>query len=162
MTDRPQLRQLTSTMVSSSSATPAGTSPAVAASVNFDVLMQAHLARVFNERDGGRRRDALQELYTGDATFFEPHAVVTGYEAISSAIDALQASLPPDFVFTASGIAIGHNGIARLHWHAGPPDGPVAVTGTDVAQVENGRIKALYVFVDPAAGEPGSARRSSL
>jgi hypothetical protein len=27
----------------------------------------------------------------------------------------------------------------------------VAVTGTDVAHIENGRIKLLYVFVDPAA-----------
>ncbi len=160
MTDRSQLRPMTSTTVSSPDAARAGTSPAVTAPVNFDVLMQAHLARVFNERDSGRRLDALQELYTGDATFFEPHAVVTGYEAISSAIDALQASLPPHFVFTASGIAIGHNGIARLHWRAGPPDGPVAVTGTDVAQVENGRIKALYVFVDPALRESDSTRRS--
>jgi hypothetical protein len=129
-------------------------------SVNFDALMQAHLARIFNERDGGRRMDALKELYANDATLFEPHAAVTGYAAISGAVDALQASLPPDFVFTAAGIAVGHNGVARLHWRAGPPNGPVAVTGTDVAQVENGRIKALYVFVDPAPREPDPTQRS--
>jgi len=27
----------------------------------------------------------------------------------------------------------------------------VAATGTDVAHIENGRIKLLYVFVDPGA-----------
>ncbi len=127
--------------------------------VNFDALMQAHLARVFNERDGRWRLEALKELYTNDATLFEPHAVVKGYAAISGAVDALQAKLPPQFVFTAAGIAVGHNGVARLHWRAGPPNGSVAVTGTDVAQVENGRIKALYVFVDPAPREPDSTQR---
>ncbi len=130
-------------------------------SVNFDALMQAHLARVFNERDGGRRLEALKELYTNDSTLFEPHAAVTGYAAISGAVDALQASLPPEFVFTAAGIAVGHNGLARLHWRVGPPNGPVAVTGTDVAQVENGRIKALYVFVDPAPREPDPTQRTT-
>jgi hypothetical protein len=130
-------------------------------SVNFDALMQAHLDRVFNERNGGRRMEALKELYTNNATLFEPHAAVTGHTAISAAVDALQASLPPDFVFAAAGIAVGHNGLARLHWRAGPPNGPVAVTGTDVAQVENGRIKALYVFVDPAPREPDPTQRSS-
>lgn len=118
-------------------------------SVGFDALMQAHLARVFGERDPGRRLDALEELYTEDATLFEPQAAVTGHQAISDAVDALQASMPPDFVFTAAGPAVGHNGVARLHWRVGPPDGPAAVTGTDVAHVENGRIKALHVFLDP-------------
>ena len=127
-----------------------GANSAAPVPVDFDALMQGHLARVFGERDAGRRLLALKELYTEDATLFEPHAAATGYDAISGAVAALQASLPPDFVFTAFGIAVGHNGVARLHWRAGHPDEPVAVTGTDVAQVENGRIKTLYVFVDPA------------
>jgi hypothetical protein len=117
--------------------------------VDYDAMMQAHLARVFGERDASRRLLALKELYTEDATLFEPHATVTGYQAISRAIDAVQATLPPDFVFTPSGGALGHNGVARLHWQAGAPGGPAAVTGTDVAKFEHGRIKALYVFVDP-------------
>ena len=57
----------------------------------------------------------------------------------------------PNFVFTATGHAVGHNGAARLFWRAGPPDRPAAITGTDVAHIENGRIKLLYVFVDPVA-----------
>jgi SnoaL-like domain len=118
--------------------------------IDYDALMQAHLTRVFGERDSGRRLSALQDLYAEDASLFEPHAAVTGHVAISSAVDALQASMPPDFGFAALGAAVGHNGVARLQWRAGPPDGPAAVTGTDVAHVENGRIKTLHVFVDPA------------
>lgn len=117
----------------------------------FDALMHANIVRVFNERDPGRRRMALGELYSEDATLYDPETVATGWGAISQAVEDLLLRLPPDFVFTATGQAVGHNGAARLFWRAGPPDGPVAVTGTDVAHIENGRIKLLYVFVDPGA-----------
>jgi hypothetical protein len=119
--------------------------------IDLDALMQANIVRVFNERDADRRRVALNELYAADATLYDPETVATGREAICGAVDNLLLSLPPDFVFTAIGHAVGHNGAARLFWRAGPPDGLVAVTGTDVAHIENGRIKLLYVFVDPVA-----------
>ncbi len=119
-----------------------------AESVDFDALMQANLVRVFGERDADRRRTALRELYAEDATLYEPQAVATGWEAISGAVDTLLASMPPDFVFTPAGHAAGHNGVGRLFWRVGPPAGPVAVTGTDVAHVEGGRIKSLHVFLD--------------
>jgi hypothetical protein len=115
----------------------------------FDALMQANIMRVFNERDPDRRRMALSELYSEDAILYDPETVATGWGAISQAVEDLLLRLPPDFVFTAAGHAVGHNGTARLFWRAGPADGPVAVTGTDVAHIENGRIKLLYVFVDP-------------
>jgi hypothetical protein len=35
-------------------------------------------------------------------------------------------------------------------WQSGPPNGPVAVTGTDVARFEGGRIQTLHVFLDPS------------
>jgi ketosteroid isomerase-like protein len=119
--------------------------------IDLDALMQANIVRVFNERNSDRRRAALGELYAEDATLYDPETVATGWEAISGAVDNLLLSLPPDFVFTATGHAVGHNGAARLFWRAGPPDGPVAFTGTDVAHIEDGRIKLLYVFVDPVA-----------
>lgn len=60
------------------------------------------------------------------------------------------AAPPPDFVFTAVRSAVGHHGIGRLQWHSGPAQGPVAVTGMDLARFEDGRIQELTVFVDPA------------
>ena len=122
-----------------------------AGTIDLDALMQANIARVFNERNPSLRLAALDELYAEDATLYDPETVATGRQAISKAVDSLHHMLPTDFVFTATGHAVGHNGAARLFWRAGPPDGPVAVTGTDVAHIENGRIKLLYVFVDPAA-----------
>jgi hypothetical protein len=90
-------------------------------------------------------------LYAEDATLYDPETVATGRDAISGAVDNLLLSLPPDFVFTATGRAVGHNGAARPFGRASPPDGRVAITGRDVAHIENRRIKLLYVFVDPVA-----------
>ena len=121
-----------------------------AKSIDYDGLMQANLARVFGERDASRRMKAIAELYADDATLYEPpDASATGHAAISQAVEALLSSLPPNFVFTAIGPAVGHHGLGRLRWQSGPPDGPAAVTGMDVARIEGGRIQTLHVFLDP-------------
>jgi len=127
-----------------------GSSKPKAGAIDFDALMQANLVRVFGERDADRRRAALRELYAEDAVLYEPQAVASGWEAISAAVGSLLDGMPPGFTFSPAGQAVGHNGVGRLFWRAGPPAGPVAVTGTDVAHVEGGRIKTLHVFLDPA------------
>ena len=130
----------------------AGGGPAEAVdAAELDRLMQANIVRVFNERNPDRRLAALDELYTENATLCDPEAAATGRKAISEAIDSLHRMLPPAFVFTSVGHAAGHDGAGRLFWRAGPPGGPAAVTGVDVAHIEGGRIKLLYVFVDPTA-----------
>src|ERR1700686_1656813 len=96
------------------------------AAINYDGLMQANLARVFGERDAGRRIDAIRKLYAEDAVLYEPDASAKGHAAISEAVTALLAHLPPNFVFRAAGPAVGHNSVGRLQWQAGPPNGPVA------------------------------------
>ena len=122
------------------------------APTNYDKLMRANLARVFNERDAGRRIGAIGELYASDAVLWDPEGVAKGHAAISETVTALLAQLPPNVVFSATGPAVGHHEVGRLHWRAGPAGGSAAVTGTDVAHFENGRIRSLYVFLDPAAG----------
>lgn len=120
--------------------------------IDYDRLMQANLQRVFGERDAERRLEAIRALYAEDAVLNEPHASVQGHVAIRDAVTALLASLPSDVVFTAAGPASGHHGVGRLLWRSGRAGGPVAVTGMDIAQFEDGRIRVLTVFVDaPAA-----------
>ena len=123
---------------------------AAEASIDYDSLMQANLARVFGERDAAKRAKAIRELYAEDAVLNEPQASAKGHAAISEAVTELLASLPPNFGFTAMGPAIGHHGIGRLRWRSGPPGGPVAVTGMDIARFEGGRIQSLFVFIEPA------------
>jgi hypothetical protein len=92
--------------------------------IDLDAFMRANMNRVFNERNVGQRLAALGELYSNDATLYDPEAVVTGREAISAAVDSLLGNFPPDYVFTAAGPAVGHNGAARLFWRLGPPGKP--------------------------------------
>jgi SnoaL-like domain len=117
--------------------------------IDYDGLMQANLSRVFGERDAERRIEAIRELYAQDAELNEPHASAKGHAAIAEAVTALLAGMPPDFAFRAAGPAVGHHSVSRLQWRSGPPNGPVAVTGTDVAHFEGGRIHSLFVFLDP-------------
>ncbi len=122
------------------------------ASVDYDRLMQANLASVFNERDAGKRIRAIGELYAEGAVLYEPpDTAAKGHAAISEAVTRLLATLPPDFAFAAAGPALGHHGIGRLRWQAGPPNGPVAVNGMDVAHFQDGRIRSLHVYIEPAA-----------
>jgi hypothetical protein len=116
---------------------------------DYDRILQANLKYVFGERDAGLRIAAIRDLYSPDAVLHEPDSIKAGYDAISQAVEELLAGLPPAFVFSPMGPAVGHHGLARLRWRAGPPEGPVAVTGTDVARIEGGRIASLHVFIDP-------------
>ena len=120
-------------------------------SIDYDGLMQANAIRVFSERDPARRLAAIRELYTADAVLTEPEVVCKGEAAISDAVTELLSKLPPAFAFRPIGAAIGHHGVGRLLWSAGPPNAPPAFTGMDIAHFNDGRIQALYVFLDPAA-----------
>lgn len=117
--------------------------------IDFAAVMHANLERVFGEHSPARRIEAIRELYAPDAILHEPDRSVQGHEAISQAVTELLAHLPSEFVFTPVRPALGHNGVGRLQWTAGPPGGPVAVTGLDVAHIELGLIKTLHVFLDP-------------
>jgi hypothetical protein len=122
------------------------------ASIDYDGLMQANLASVFNERDAGKRIRAIGKLYVEGAVLYEPSDTpVEGHAAISEAVTRLLASLPPAFAFTATGPALGHHGVGRLRWQAGAPNGPVAVNGMDIAHFQDRRIHSLYVFIEPVA-----------
>lgn len=118
---------------------------------DFETLMQMNLTRVFNERDAARRLEAIAEIYDEQAVLYEPHAVAIGHQQISKAVSDLLASLPPDFGFVADGPAVGHHGVGRLRWKSGLAGMPPAVTGTDVARIEEGKIRTLHVFLDPTS-----------
>jgi hypothetical protein len=119
-------------------------------SIDYDGLMQANLTEVFGNRDVVQRVQAIKRLFAEDAMLYEPEAAVQGHAAIDAAVSQLLGRLPTDFVFSAVAPAAGHHGMGRLSWRLGPPDGPPAVTGMDLAQISEGCIQALFVFLDSA------------
>lgn len=126
------------------------TTPA-AAGPDDDRLLRANLERVFNERDAAQRSAAVADLFTEEPVLYEPANLVQGRAAIAAVAGALLDRFGPTFRFTPVAGAVGHHGLALLRWQAGPDGGPVAVTGTDVAEIVGGRIARLWVLLDPAA-----------
>jgi hypothetical protein len=120
-------------------------------SADYDALLRANLQRVFNERDAAKREQAIAELFVDDPVMFEPTDIVRGREAISQVAGKLLEQFGPDFTFVPIGTAVGHHGLAHLPWQAGPRDGPVAVTGADVAEIVENRIVRLWVLLNPPA-----------
>ncbi|RWX74667.1 nuclear transport factor 2 family protein [Neorhizobium lilium] len=117
--------------------------------VDYDGLMQAHLYRVFAERDADKRRAAIRELYAETVTVFEPDAEATGHDGLDHTVEAILSKAPPSFVFGTFGPAVGHHGIGRMRWHFGPEGAPPVVSGLDVVEIVDGKIAKLYVFLDP-------------
>ncbi len=111
-------------------------------------LLQANLNRVFNERDAARRRQAIEELYSADAMLYEQEATYSGTEAIARAVTHLLGALPPKLAFSMVAPVMENHDMGKLLWRGQLPDGTIVVTGTDVAQVEGGRIRSIHVFVD--------------
>jgi hypothetical protein len=116
---------------------------------DYDRLLRANLERIFNERDGAERERALDELFVADPVMYEPTTVVVGRAAISEIAGKLLERFGPDFRFAPDGVAVGHHGLGVLRWKGGPRNGPVVVTGADVANVVDGRITRLWVMLDP-------------
>ena len=111
-------------------------------------LMLRNLSEVFGERDGDRRMAAIENLYSEDAVFFEAERRFEGHQAINDAVAALQASFPAEFEFSAVAPPARNHDVGRLFWRLGPAGSPPVVNGMDVAQFKDGRIHALYVFLN--------------
>jgi hypothetical protein len=117
--------------------------------VDFDALLKANLARVFNERDGAKRALAIAALFTETPVMYEPQGAVHGRDAIDSVAGDLLQQFGPTFRFQAEGVAVGHHGMATLRWTAGEPGLPAVVQGFDTAEVVDGRIARLWVLIEP-------------
>ena len=103
---------------------------------------------MFGERDATRRQAAIRELYADDVVVYEQHAKAAGHAGVDHVVEDILSKVPPSFVFGTFGPGIGHHDVGRLRWHFGPEGGPPVVTGLDVVQVADNRIKTLHVFLD--------------
>jgi hypothetical protein len=124
---------------------------ATSSELDYDHLLRSNLERVFNERDGARRGEAIAGLYVSDPVLYEPTNIVTGREAISAVAGGLLEQFGPDFAFRPEGRALGHHGMASLRWSAGPANAAPTVSGIDTAEIVDGRIARLWVLLDAPA-----------
>ncbi|MFM0080307.1 nuclear transport factor 2 family protein [Paraburkholderia sediminicola] len=110
-------------------------------------LLYRNLQEVFGEGDAERRRAAIEELYTEDCVLYVPPGTFVGHDALDKFAGDLRAS-HPHFVYAPHGEAQALHNAGRLAWGSGTRGEAPDYTGVDVIIVRDGRIEALYVFLD--------------
>lgn len=110
-------------------------------------LLYRNLQEVFGEVDAMRRRAAIEALYTEDCVLYAPPGVFVGHDALDKFAGDLRAT-HPHFVYAPHGEAQTLHNAGRLAWGSGPSGEAPDYTGWDVIIVRDGKIEALYVFLD--------------
>ena len=117
-------------------------------SFSISTLVTRSLLSVFGENDPARRRAIIDEICTDDCAFYDPNSgVYRGREEIDRIAGAIRAT-HPDFRYQpiAEPEELGNGG--RIKWVSGRPGEAPAYAGTDFIIARDGRIAALYIFLD--------------
>lgn len=113
-------------------------------------LLEDSLLVIWNDRDADRRLEAMKRIYSPDIRFFESNTgeALAGHQAINGLISTLQAEWPAEFRFALSKPSRVNHTIQVISWQLGPEGAPPVATGMDVAVIEQGLIRSLYLFLD--------------
>ncbi len=122
--------------------------PSVGADVDrIETLLVRNLPEVFGEDDPTRRRVAIEELYTEDCILYAPPGIFVGHDALDKFAGDLRAT-HPHYVYTLNGAPQVLHNSGRLSWGSGPKGETPAYTGVDFIIARDGKIAALYVYLD--------------
>jgi hypothetical protein len=106
----------------------------------------------WNETDKDARDALLASGWDVGATYVDPLAEVSGVDAISDLIAAVQGHYP-GHVFTPVGEVDAHHAVTRFQWGLGLPGEEPAAVGFDVVSLDDdGRIRAVTGFLDRVPG----------
>ena len=115
---------------------------------SISTLLTRNLQEVFGEGDPARRRAAIDDIFTEDCVFCDPHTGVhRGRDEIDRIAGAIRAT-HPDFQYTPTAEPEELHNAGRVRWVSGPPGEAPAYAGTDFIIARDGRIAALYLFFD--------------
>jgi len=114
-------------------------------------LLEASLLNIWNDRDDKSRREMMEKIYSADIVFYESNdgPAFIGHQAINDLIGKLQAEWPIEFNFTITNSMVNHQA-QYVSWTLGiSGENPVA-SGADIAIIESGKIKSLYLLLNPS------------
>ncbi|RSM43219.1 nuclear transport factor 2 family protein [Amycolatopsis balhimycina DSM 5908] len=111
---------------------------------NAVIELVGNYIAMWNETDGRVRRTMVEDLFTPNGTYTDPTVAADGTAAIDEYIATSQKNLT-GMLFT-HGTVLTHHDAVHFSWQIGPAGGEPAVTGFDVAWIEDGRIRRLYGF----------------
>ena len=115
---------------------------------SIPTLLIRNLQDVFGENDPARRRAAIDEIFAEDGVFYDPHrGVYRGRDEIDRIAGEIRAT-HPDFRYQPISEPEESGNGGRVQWVAGRPGDPPAYAGTDFIIARDGRIAAVYLFLD--------------
>ncbi|WP_229379647.1 nuclear transport factor 2 family protein [Fibrella forsythiae] len=117
-------------------------------------LLEDSLLKVWSERNDEQRLAVMQRIYAADIIFYETDQgeAIKGHQAIDALIKTLQSQWPPEFVFSLTRPAVFNHGVSHVAWTLGAAQATPVASGMDIAIIENGLIKELYLYLDAPAG----------
>ena len=105
---------------------------------------------MWNETDPERRRFIIEQTWTEDGSYVDPHAEVAGAEGLDALVAAVQAQFPGHRFILADGPDHHHDRM-RFTWQLVGADGGAVATGIDFATVaDDGRLRAVTGFLEAA------------
>ena len=102
----------------------------------------------FGENDPVRRREVIDEIWSEDGVFYDPKSGThQGRDEIDRIAGVIKAD-HPEFRYQpiAEPEVLGNS--ARVKWVSGRPGEPPAYAGTDFVIAKDGRLAAVYYFID--------------
>jgi len=113
-------------------------------------LLEESLLVIWNDRNAKSRSAAMTNIYAQDIHFYESddREPIVGHEAINNLISVLQAQWPIDFKFSLSQSSVKNHAVQHIAWTLGAPGAEPVASGMDIAVIDDGKIKSLYLFLD--------------
>jgi len=110
-------------------------------------LLLRNLHDVFGEIDPVRRRAAIDEIFHEDAIVHDPKGIYRGRDEIDRIAGAIKAT-HPDFQYQPLSPPEVNGDAGRVRWVSGSPGKQPAYAGTDFLIARDGKIAAVYLFLD--------------
>jgi hypothetical protein len=116
-------------------------------SYSISTLLIRNLDDEFGEIDPARRRAAIDEIFHEDAVYYDLNGAYRGRDEIHRIAGVIKAG-HPDFRYQpiAPPEELGNGG--RVRWVSGRPGHAPSFAGTDFIVARDGRIAAVYRFLD--------------
>ncbi len=117
---------------------------------NPDALVNSYIA-MWNEANPERRRELVAQTVTEDASYLDPMMTGVGIDGIDAMIAGAQQQFPGHRFALVAGPDAHHDRV-RFSWSlAANGSEPVAI-GSDFATLaEDGRMRSIVGFLEPAA-----------
>ena len=115
---------------------------------SISTLLTRNLRDVFGENDPARRRAAIYDIYNEDCVFYDPTGgVFRGRDEINRIASEIRAT-HPDFQYQPIAAPEELGNCGRVKWVEGRLGDAPAYAGTDFIIARDGRIAAVYIFLD--------------